>query len=72
MKYYLVEIKNPNYPKPDYHNFGELSEEEFDKKIGYCKYPNNTVKVLKFNSEIEMMQKKFEVLENGMRIYSII
>jgi hypothetical protein len=72
MKYYLVEIKNPLFPKPSYHNWGELSKEDFDKKIEYWSYPNNILKILKFDSETEMSQKKFEIINNGMQIYSIV
>jgi len=72
MRYYLVEIKNPLFPKPDYHNWGELSKEDFDKKMEYWKYPNNTLKILEFKSENEMLMKKFEILDNGMKICSVI
>ena len=72
MRYYLVEIKNPLFTKPSYHNWGELSKEEFDKKIEYWEYPNNTLKILEFESENEMLMKKFEILDNGMKIYSVI
>lgn len=72
MKYYLVEIKNPLFRKPDYFNWGELTEEELDKKLEYWTYPNSTATILTFDSELEMTKKKFEILDGGMRIYSII
>lgn len=71
MKYYLVEIKNPLFSKPDYHNWGELSEEELNRKLEYWAYPNSTATILIFNSELEMTKKKFEILDKGMKIYAI-
>jgi hypothetical protein len=69
MKYYLVEIKNPLFSKPDYHNWGELSKEEFNKKIEYWSYPNNTLNIHEFESEEEMTSKEFEILNKGLKIY---
>ena len=72
MKYYLVEIKNPLFSKPSYHNWGELTQEDFDKKIEYWTYPNCSAKLLTFNTQLELTRKQFEILGEGMQIYSTI
>jgi hypothetical protein len=38
----------------------------------YWTQPNNTLKILEFENENEMLLKKFEILDNGMKIYSVI
>lgn len=72
MKHYLVEIKKPLFAKPDYHNWGELTKEELDKKIEYWTYPNSKATIITFDSELEMTKKEFEILDKGMKIYSTI
>ena len=72
MKFYLVEIKNPIFPKPSYHNWGDITQEEFDEKIKYWTYPDCSAKLLEFESQSDFIRKKFEILDNAMQIYSII
>lgn len=69
MKYYLIEIKNPLFTKPDYYNWGELTKEELNRKLEYWTYPNSKATIITFDSELEMTKKKFEILDAGMKIY---